>query len=41
LAIIFDNKRGKRGVTTSENEWDLSGDFTTEVTLDNYKHVDE
>ena len=41
LAIIFDNKRGKRGVTTTENEWDLSGDFTTEIILDNYKHVDE
>lgn len=41
LAIIFDNNRGKRGVTTTENEWDLSGNFTTEITLDNYKHVDE
>ena len=41
LAIIFDNKRGKRGVTTTENEWDLSGNFITEITLDNYKHVDE
>ena len=41
LAIIFNNRTGKGGIKTSENEWDLSGDFTTKITIDNYKHVDE
>ena len=41
LAIIFNNRSGKRGVKTTENEWDLSGDFTTRISIDNYKHVDE
>ena len=41
LAIIFNNRSGKQGVKTSENEWDLSGNFTTKISIDNYKHVDE
>jgi hypothetical protein len=41
LAVIFDNRHGKRGITTSNNEWDLSGNFTTDIVINDYKHVDE
>ena len=41
LAVIFNNRSGKRGIKTSNNEWDLSGDFVTDIVIDDYKHVDE